>query len=202
MAEASQVKDADWGFGGLRFLTALEVAQILKVNHQVLLRKLQSGELPGYKVGKDWRIEESELRRWLESVSNQTARSQAAEAAAASAEEESIRRHFFVGGRLTTIPAKRSKRAVVLRMLARRFEVERPYREAEVNEILKSVHSDFCTLRRELVMAKLIRREKGRYWRPAPQPSGDVTGEGESGAVRKRSAATGRGEGSVPRERT
>jgi excisionase family DNA binding protein len=179
--ESGLVESAEWKFRGLSFLTAAEVSEILKVNHQVLLRRLQGGEIPAYKIGKDWRIEESELRRWLESVSNRNAveaagtalggsagasSGEGARAAAAKAEEESIRRHFFVAGRLTTIPARRSKREVVLRMLARRFAVGRTYREAEVNTILKSVHPDFCTLRRELVMAKLLERDKGRYWRP------------------------------------
>ncbi len=46
------------------------MASLLKLNHQVLVRKLQAGEIPAYKIGKDWRIEEGELRAWLASVSN------------------------------------------------------------------------------------------------------------------------------------
>jgi excisionase family DNA binding protein len=187
---------------GLRFLTAAQVAEILKLNQQVLVRKLQLGEIPAYKIGKDWRIEESELRRWLESVSNREATSgvtgAATASAAAAAEEEAIRRSFFVGNRLKTIPARRSRREIVLRILTRRFELGRIYREAEVNEILKGAHPDFCTLRRELVMANLMQREKGKYWRP----SSDEMGEEGSAAPRKRSGSSVRGEGSAPRERT
>ena len=195
---AEPAPDAPRPVSGLRFLTAAEVAQILKLNQQVLVRKLQLGEIPAYKIGKDWRVEESELRRWLETVSNRDVSSTAAQRAKTAAAEESIRRSFFVGNRLTTIPARRSRREIVLRILARRFEHGRTYREAEVNQILKGAHPDFCTLRRELVMANHIKREKGRYWRP----SADETAGEESAAPRKSSAASGRGEGSAPRERT
>lgn len=73
--------------------------------------------------------------------------------------------HFLVGGRLTRIPAQRKKRAVVLTFLARQFETARRYPEAEVNERLRVYHDDVCTLRRELVMGKLLQREGGVYWR-------------------------------------
>lgn len=183
---------------GFHFFTAAEVAAILKVNHQVLARKLQQGEIPAYKIGKDWRIEESELRAWLTTVSNRAAAAKAEALHGAAAEEESIRRNFFVANRLTTIPARRSKREVVLRILARRFEPGRTYREAEVNEILRGAHPDFCTLRRELVMARLLQREKGRYWRPSSEatvPKGKVEAQ-------KRSAASGRSAATAPRAHT
>jgi len=174
-----------------RFLTAAEVAEILKLNHQVLVRKLQAGEIPAYKIGKDWRIEERELRAWLDSVSNRAA-------GVRNTEEEMIRHHFFEGGKLKTIPARRSKRETVLRILARRFERGRFYRESEVNEILKSVHADFCTLRRELIMARLLAREKGRYWRV----SDDGTEAGGSAAAEPPSSPSARRAASGPPSRT
>lgn len=183
---------------GLNFFTVAEVAEILKMNHQVLARKLQQGEIPAYKIGKDWRIEESELRAWLATVSNREAATKADALHGAAGEEESIRKHFFVANRLTTIPARRSKREVVLRILARRFEPGRTYREAEVNEILRGAHPDFCTLRRELVMARLIQREKGRYWRP----SSEATGAKAGAEAQKRSGASGRSAATAPGART
>ena len=175
-----------------RFLTAAEVAALLKLNHQVLLRKLQSGEIPAYKIGKDWRIDEVELRSWLDSVSNRNApRGDGA------AEEAAIRRHFFDGNRLKTIPARRSKREVILRILALRFEPGRSYKEAEVNEILKSAHPDFCTLRRELVMARLLTRERGIYRRGT---SAEVDSARE--ALAPRSAGSAPAGGGAPRART
>ena len=39
-----------------KFFTTNEIAEMLKMNVQVIARKLKYGELPGYKIGKDWRV--------------------------------------------------------------------------------------------------------------------------------------------------
>ena len=93
-------------------------------------------------------------------------------------DDANVLANFLVDGRLTRIPAQRKKRAVVLAYLARQFERERRFTEAEVNERLSVFHDDVCTLRRELIMAKLMAREGGRYWRTehdAPQPPSGYT---------------------------
>jgi hypothetical protein len=72
---------------------------------------------------------------------------------------------FFRNGRLETIPAARERRQAVLVHVAGKFESARDYGEAEVNRILQSVHSDHATLRRYLVDAGLLRRERGVYRR-------------------------------------
>jgi hypothetical protein len=69
------------------------------------------------------------------------------------------------GGKLTTIPASRRKRLIVLRWLACEFEEGRRYREAEVNETIQRHHWDCATLRREMIGYALMRREAGVYWR-------------------------------------
>jgi len=74
---------------------------------------------------------------------------------------------FLKRGRLVGIPAQRKKREVVLRWLAGQFEEGRRYKEAEVNRIIGRYHEDFCTLRRELIMARLLARDGGIYWRKA-----------------------------------
>jgi hypothetical protein len=68
-------------------------------------------------------------------------------------------------GKLSTIPASRRKRWIVLKWLAERFEEGRRYREAEVNEIIGRRHWDYATLRRELIGAGLMARDAGVYWR-------------------------------------
>jgi hypothetical protein len=50
--------------------------------------------------------------------------------------------------------------------LAKQFEEGRRYPEREVNQIIKRHHPDCATLRRELIGARLMQREKGTYWRP------------------------------------
>jgi hypothetical protein len=73
----------------------------------------------------------------------------------------------FIGpdGALTTIPASRRKRWIVLKWLAEQFEEQRRYREPEVNQILQRSHPDCATLRRELIGYGMMDREAGVYWR-------------------------------------
>jgi len=73
----------------------------------------------------------------------------------------------FIGpdGTLTTIPASRRKRWIVLKWLAEQFEEQRRYREPEVNQILQRRHPDCATLRRELIGYGMMGREAGVYWR-------------------------------------
>jgi hypothetical protein len=80
-------------------------------------------------------------------------------------DEQAVNRAFFKGERLVAIPAKRSKRLVVLDRLAQMFEPGRHYSEAQVNEMLGSVHPDFAALRRYLVDEGFLDREFGWYWR-------------------------------------
>lgn len=79
--------------------------------------------------------------------------------------EEAILRQWFVGGRLKEIPAKRSKRLVVLTRLSLEFDVGVRYPERDVVEILKRFHPDHASLRRYLVDEGLLSRDHGEYWR-------------------------------------
>lgn len=80
---------------------------------------------------------------------------------------EKILRDFLDDGRLTTIPASRKKREVILEWLAARFEVGRIYPGAEVDALIKVIHPDCATLRRELIGARWLKRDDyGKtYWR-------------------------------------
>jgi len=72
---------------------------------------------------------------------------------------------FLVDGKLKAIPAQRKKRDVILRFLAEQFADDRTYTEREVNIIIADFHDDFATLRRELIMSRLMHRDQGIYWR-------------------------------------
>lgn len=87
----------------------------------------------------------------------------------AEAWERKVLRDFFAGERLKEIPASLKKRQVVLKWLAARFEPGVDYPEAQVNEVIKRHHPDFATLRRELIMSKLMTRDQGVY-RRLPEP--------------------------------
>ena len=68
-------------------------------------------------------------------------------------------------GRLHTIPARRSKRLVVLDHLAQLFEPGERFAETEVNRRLRDVHADVAALRRQLVDDGFLTRDGGVYWR-------------------------------------
>jgi len=72
---------------------------------------------------------------------------------------------FFAYGKLKSIPVQRKKRRIVLEQLVQSFEHERDYPEREVNLAIADYHDDFCTLRRELILEKLMTREGGVYRR-------------------------------------
>ena len=70
--------------------------------------------------------------------------------------------------RATCDPTAKSAPAITpLRWLVERFTPEERYPEARVNELIAASHHDVETLRRELIGAGLMQRERGVYWRPA-----------------------------------
>lgn len=68
-------------------------------------------------------------------------------------------------GRIVTLPAKRSRRLVLLDHIAQMFEVGVRYQEGEVNLKLRNLHEDYAALRRYLVDEGFLSREHGEYWR-------------------------------------
>jgi hypothetical protein len=75
-------------------------------------------------------------------------------------------RAFIRDGRITAVPAKRTRRLLLLDQVAQAFEPGRRYPESVVDEILKTVFDDHCTLRRYLVDESFMSRSaKGVYWR-------------------------------------
>jgi hypothetical protein len=84
------------------------------------------------------------------------------------ADEAKVLRSYLEDGRLTTIPASTRKRMVVLRwLLDQVFAEDRDYPEKEVNQRLALFHPDVASLRRYMVDAGMVRRERGIYRRPA-----------------------------------
>lgn len=47
-----------------RILTVKEAADYLKVSPQTMYRLLQRRQIPGFRVGSDWRIDREVLDRW------------------------------------------------------------------------------------------------------------------------------------------
>lgn len=71
----------------------------------------------------------------------------------------------FRDGRLIRLPAKHTRRLVVLDELAQRFEPGEKYTERQVNALLSASDVDVATLRRNLVDHGLLERADGSYWR-------------------------------------
>ena len=46
-------------------MTARELAEFLRVNQATIYRLLKSGQLPGYRVGVEWRFDRAVIERWL-----------------------------------------------------------------------------------------------------------------------------------------
>jgi hypothetical protein len=112
-------------------------------------------------------------------------------------DEARVLRTHFRAGRLTGIPAQRSKRRVVLDRLAQEFEVGVRYNERAVNGLLRPFHPDVAALRRYLVDEGFLDREPGgEYWRaggtvgpdrsaarrPVEDPRRDLAGDEAGGA--------------------
>jgi excisionase family DNA binding protein len=141
----------------LYFYTSVEVAALLRLNVQVVQRKLQAGEIPGYRIGKEWRVERAQLLEWLGRHSNQRVRPLSD-------------RWFEPSGRLKALPAQRAKRRAVLERVAEHFDPGRSYKEPEVNRLLRGVFDDVAYLRREFVAEDLVNRNGGVYRRTCTTP--------------------------------
>jgi hypothetical protein len=72
---------------------------------------------------------------------------------------------FFRGDRLETMPRRSKDREALLAYVASRFERGREYPEDEVNSMLLSVADDISSLRRYLIDAGVLSRERGVYRR-------------------------------------
>jgi hypothetical protein len=84
---------------------------------------------------------------------------------AANEDDEIVLRTFFRDGRLTEIPAKESKRRIVLERIALEFEPGVRYDEKTVNAIVGRFFNDYASIRRYLVDEGFLSRNAGEYWR-------------------------------------
>ena len=89
---------------------------------------------------------------------------------------EKVVRAFLRDDRLVSIPAKTSKRDLLLPVILDRcFPEDRDYEEKEVNMRLALLHRDVAALRRHLVDGGWMTREAGIYRRARPmtdEPAG------------------------------
>ena len=53
-----------------RLLTLEAAAEILQLSKRTLMRMIQKKEVPAFKVVGQWRIRESQFRKWVENKEN------------------------------------------------------------------------------------------------------------------------------------
>ncbi len=54
----------------IKVLSPEEVSKILNVNRWTIYRMINSGEIPAFKVGNQWRIREEVLNKWIGNRTN------------------------------------------------------------------------------------------------------------------------------------
>lgn len=151
------------------FFTTAELAKKLKMNVQVITRKVQAGEISAFKIGKDWRIPEQSVYEWLQRQSN----SSGGNGSSAPTTEKTAN---STGRRMTARrgpedpppkPATRphSERKYLLEYILAQFEPNRKYSQDEVDRIIGRYHSDLGTVRRELVGEGMMEQVDNSYQR-------------------------------------
>jgi hypothetical protein len=89
-------------------------------------------------------------------------------------------RVFLGNGRIETMPAKQSRRRLLLDQVAQAFEPGVRYSEQQVSVFLAELHPDYAALRRYLVDEDFLSRAHGQYWRSGgttlPSPGGGSPG--------------------------
>jgi excisionase family DNA binding protein len=55
----------DQDIESVRLMTLAEAAELLHVSTRTVQRMIRAKNLPALKVGSQWRLRESQLRRWL-----------------------------------------------------------------------------------------------------------------------------------------
>ena len=138
------------------FFTTAELAKKLKMNVQVITRKVQAGEIKAYKIGKEWRIPEQSVFNWLESHAN----TQVPPARQGKTSTTLVRNNAS-----RELPAQPSKRKYLLEYILAQFEPNREYSEEEIDNIISRYHADYRTVRREFIGEKMMDRVDGQYRR-------------------------------------
>ncbi len=159
LAIAGRLARAGGSSGQLADELSIPLARV----HRHLNRLLSAGVVRADEARRGYRLDAQTLRWAAEQVG--PSRETGVALGAASETEEAVLRTFFRNGRITEIPAKESKRRIVLERVALEFEPGVRYPEREVNAIVGRFHADHASLRRYLVDERLLDREHGVYWR-------------------------------------
>jgi len=70
---------------------------------------------------------------------------------------------YFEDGKLLRIPSQTKKRLIVLNEIIKKFVPGRKYPEKELDEIIKEIHPDYCSVRRYFIDYGIMQRKNGIY---------------------------------------
>jgi DNA-binding transcriptional ArsR family regulator len=157
-----------------------ELAELLNLreptvsHHLARLQELDLVQVRSEGTTRRYRLKSDTLHRLSRELFTPTKIASIADNVMGDRWERKVLDTYFKDGKLTKIPETRKKRNVILKWLVNRFEEGERYPEAKINQVIKEYHPDSATLRRELIMTNLMKREKGIYWRtPAEEAEAD-----------------------------
>jgi len=139
------------------FFTTAELAEKLKMNVQVITRKVQAGEIEAFKIGKDWRIPEQSVYLWLQKHSNKTFLT----------ENQKNDKKTIKQTDSKQIMHKFSNRKYLLEYILAQFKPNTDYSEEEVNIIISRHNKDANSIRHQFLTEKMMDNINGKYRRSA-----------------------------------
>ncbi|MBD3403332.1 DUF2087 domain-containing protein [candidate division GN15 bacterium] len=139
------------------FFTTAELAKKLKMNVQVITRKVQAGEIRAFKIGKDWRIPESAVHEWLERHANDSRNGNGKKA--------KVVKGNVTDDKIEQLPPRRFERKYLLEFILAQFDPSKTYSKDEVNRLISRYYDDAETVRREFVAEQMLEEVDGRYRR-------------------------------------
>jgi len=142
------------------FFTTAELAKKLKMNVQVVTRKIQSGEIMAYKIGKEWRVPEQSVFNWLQQHTNTNMTTGSVRKKRPGSEQRYQPQDTISRGK-----GNGTNRKYLLEYILAQFEPDRAYSEDDVNRIIARYDSDFKAICREFVNERMLERIEGKYRR-------------------------------------
>lgn len=78
--------------------------------------------------------------------------------------KEKVLKTFFKKGQLTALPVQHKKKLIILDEFAKKFKPGVRYEEKLVDDLINTIYTDHCTIRRHLIEEGIMKREKQIYW--------------------------------------
>ena len=138
------------------FFTTSELAKKLKMNVQVITRKVQSGEISAYKIGKDWRIPEQSVFEWLERNSNKSVVIKNRQKLVLESGNEN---------RPKRKTHKPTNHKYLMEYILAQFEPGRSYSKEEVIRIINRYDQNHSTVLQEFISEKMLKKSSNGYHR-------------------------------------